>query len=121
MRVKEERMLNNIKNKIRNQAGETIAETLVALLIAALALTMLAGAVTTASGMVLKSKDRIDKYQDRVEAAVTASTSPTGDTTIAFADPDAAITEPVPEAAQTVNYYEITAFGNKKVIRYQKK
>ena len=51
-----------MRNKIKSKLGETIAETLVALLISSLALVMLAGAITASSGIVNKSSKKIDEY-----------------------------------------------------------
>ena len=51
-----------VKSKIISQAGESIGETLVALLIAALALVMLAGAITTATRLVTTSTNSIKNY-----------------------------------------------------------
>ena len=63
-------MMHKIKNKIQSHAGETIGETLVALLIGALALTMLEGAVVATSNMVEKSKDTVASYYDAADAMV---------------------------------------------------
>ena len=54
--------MEKIRKKLKNQAGESLAETLVSLLIAALALVMLAGAISSASGVIIKSRDKLDKY-----------------------------------------------------------
>lgn len=51
-----------IINKISDNSGETLGETLVSLLISALALVMLAGAISAASGIILRSRDRINNY-----------------------------------------------------------
>ena len=48
--------------KLRSRAGETLTETLVALLISALALLMLAGAVTSATRVITRSKDKMTEY-----------------------------------------------------------
>lgn len=56
-------MMKRIKAKLRGRAGESIAETLIATLIAALALVMLAGAVASAANMITGSKDALSKYQ----------------------------------------------------------
>ena len=45
-------MKTNIMKKLRSRAGETITETLVSVLIGALALVMLAGAVSAASSVI---------------------------------------------------------------------
>lgn len=55
-------MLRRMKNKLRNRVGESIGETLVALLIAALALLMLAGAVSSASKIVTRNKAAMEEY-----------------------------------------------------------
>ena len=59
-------IINNIfrasEKKVRSRAGETIGETLVALLISSLALVMLAGTITAASSIIRNSKDKMDSY-----------------------------------------------------------
>ncbi|MDO5491496.1 MAG: hypothetical protein Q4F96_03740 [Bacillota bacterium] len=60
-------MIEKLKKRIRSRAGETIAETLVALLIAALALTMLAGAVSAASNMIRDSRTALNNYYSKTE------------------------------------------------------
>lgn len=65
--------MEKIKKKLDSQAGESIAETLVSLLIAALALVMLAGAMTTASGVVNKSREKLGGetgYYSKTESLV---------------------------------------------------
>ena len=51
-----------ICNKLRSTSGESIAETLVAVLIAAFALLMLAGTVNTSTNIVIKSKEVLKSY-----------------------------------------------------------
>lgn len=53
---------NDAKKKLHSQAGETIAETLISTLIAALALVMLAGAISSAANMINTSKTVMEKY-----------------------------------------------------------
>ena len=48
-------MKKSIWKKLKSAAGETIGETLVALLISSLALMMLAGAVSAATRMITRS------------------------------------------------------------------
>ncbi|MBQ6346431.1 MAG: hypothetical protein IJI71_02600 [Clostridia bacterium] len=55
-------MKKTIKSKIRSISGESIGETLVALLISALALLMLAGAIGSASKIVTRNKTAMDEY-----------------------------------------------------------
>lgn len=48
--------------KLRSTSGESIAETLVAVLIAALALLMLAGTVNSSSRIITKSQTNMERY-----------------------------------------------------------
>ena len=50
--------------KLRDKSGESIAETLVAVLIAAFALLMLAGTVNTSTNLVLKSQKILSDSKD---------------------------------------------------------
>lgn len=51
--------------KLRGKTGETIAETLIATLIAALALTMLAGAIGASARMVTGTRTTMQKYRSQ--------------------------------------------------------
>ena len=53
---------NTVMNKLRSRSGETITETLVALLISALALVMLAGVIASSSRIVTRSRAKIQEY-----------------------------------------------------------
>ena len=53
--------------KLRSQAGETIAEVLVALLISSVALIMLASMISSTNSMVTKSKNTMKDYYDANE------------------------------------------------------
>ena len=55
-------MIQRIQIKLKAQAGESIGETLVALLISAIALLMLAGAVSSGTRVVNNSKNVLEKY-----------------------------------------------------------
>ena len=48
--------------KLKSTSGESIAETLVSVLIAAFALLMLAGTVNTASGLITKGQKKMSEY-----------------------------------------------------------
>jgi len=62
--------MKKLFKKIKNNYGETIGETLVALLVSSLALVMLAGAIATTSGIITRSSDRIKEYYSRNEAVI---------------------------------------------------
>ena len=53
-----------MKNKLKSNDGESIAETLVAVLIAAFALLMLAGTVNTSSNLITKSQNTLKEYYE---------------------------------------------------------
>lgn len=55
-------MSNELWKKLRGIVGESIAETLVSLLIAALAMLMLAGAVGSAANVITTSKEQMNAY-----------------------------------------------------------
>ena len=59
-----------IAAKLRGRSGESIAETLVALLISALALMMLAGAVGAAANVITKSKTAMNTYNTETVESV---------------------------------------------------
>lgn len=50
--------------KLRSRAGESIGETMFALLISALALTMLAGAISSSGQVILKSERVMERYYE---------------------------------------------------------
>ena len=50
------------RKKLSRRAGETLTETLVALLIAAIAITMLASMIMTSTEMIQRSKNAFDAY-----------------------------------------------------------
>lgn len=55
-------MVNKVSNKLKSTSGESIAETLVAVLISAFALLMLAGTVNTASNLITNSQASLKSY-----------------------------------------------------------
>ena len=57
-------MKAKIVKRLSGKAGESIAETLIALLISSLALLMLAGAVTTAQRLINQSRGFMEKYYE---------------------------------------------------------
>ena len=55
-------MGNRVSSKLKSTSGESIAETLVAVLISAFALLMLAGTVNTASNLITNSQASLKTY-----------------------------------------------------------
>lgn len=60
-------MKKRLLAKLRGRAGESIAETLIALLISALALVMLAGAISSAANIVRTSKNWVSHHNSQME------------------------------------------------------
>ena len=71
--MKNQPFYSRMRAKLRSRAGESISETMVSVLIAALALVMLAGAVSTASHVITDSKDKLDDYYAENEKIIRMS------------------------------------------------
>lgn len=63
-------MIKRVIEKLKSGSGESIAETLVALLISALALMMLAGAVSAGMNMVTRSNRVMEEYYTGINEIV---------------------------------------------------
>ena len=68
-------MKEQAMKKLKSSRGETIAETLLSVLIGALALTMLAGAVSSAANMINKSEEKMKQYYEDNEGMSSPSLS----------------------------------------------
>ena len=75
-------MKTKILSKLRQRAGESLTETLVALLIATFALMLLAGAISTTQRLVSQSEDAMSEYYTKNNAVALQSggTDPATDT-----------------------------------------
>ena len=103
-------MMKRIAQKLRSRAGESIGETLIALLISSLALLMLAGAISTTTRIVTHSNETMDAYyaadrglaaRDTGEASLTVTLND-GENTWSY----------------NVNAYENATFSTRRVIAY---
>ncbi|MBQ3268827.1 MAG: hypothetical protein IJH09_02805 [Clostridia bacterium] len=104
-----------IKAKLKSQIGETIGETLVALLISALALTMLAGAISTAAKLITKSEAVMETYY----AGINALGNPgTDGLSIALSDGAKLVGDKTTIEAQ---FSKNEAFSSKPIIAYKMK
>lgn len=111
---------NDFCSKLRSQAGETIGETLIALLISALALTMLAGAISTAANLITKSEIVMTNYY----GGLTALGDPNkGDLTVSVSESsDHSKVVRLVGGSETVSakYAINNAISNKHVLAYKK-
>lgn len=64
------RLKKRITAKLKGNAGESLAEVLISLLIAALALTMLASVISTSARIITKSKATMKDYYDASDELV---------------------------------------------------
>lgn len=107
-------MVERIKGKLRSCSGESIAETLVALLISALALLMLAGAVTASTRVITRSNDVIgDYYKGNRNLEEHSSSVPGSPIVIKDFDTGSVIKQYI----TNVSYY-VNEFGNNTVVAY---
>lgn len=107
--------MKKILTKLRSSAGESIAETLIALLISALAMMLLAGMISSTNNLVRTSETKMNNYYDD-----TQKTTGTADISIQIVETNDS-GEEVTGTGSTVEkiaieYRETTAFG---VIDYR--
>ena len=110
-------MKKSIWKKLKSAVGETIGETLVALLISSLALMMLAGAVSAATRMITRSQTTMDAYYRANNALDARTGAPGGSLSIALTDGATSVSL-APGQASTVSYYRNDQLGNIPVIAY---
>lgn len=111
-----------LRKKIKSPSGESIAETLVALLIAALALVMLAGAMTAASNMIAVSRKKMNQYYEnskRTDGVVIMNSTPAESEnvtagTITITDTAGPLTD-----TYNVYFYKNTGFSETPVVAYK--
>ena len=109
--------MKKLKRKLQSRAGESIAETLIAVLIAALALVMLAGAMSTARDVITKGKNKLNEYYGNNETMWESGTEYSSGITIVEKEPILGMTV----LASNIEYYKNDAFGQKTVIAYKVK
>lgn len=108
-------MEKSIAAKLKSRAGESIGETLVALLISALALLMLAGAISAATRVVTQSRTAMTGYYaaaGNIEARTTTSRQ------INLTLTDSAASDPLNSINFAVDTYENNTIAAKPVIAY---
>lgn len=126
-------MIKKLKSRLRSQKGESIAEVLVAVLLSAVALTMLATMISATSKMVIRSKTLTKEYVKQNNLLVEkGSSTRTGTVEIKLVDPSTDIETAIKlyddgnykeESASTkipVLYYINNRVGNVSVTSYKK-
>ena len=110
-------MSHRIAGKLKSNSGESIAETLVAVLIAAFALLMLAGTINTASNLITSSKAKLKAYYEENNrlASGTAAVADEKNATVSMKE-----TSGSGITISDVDVYENDELGRKTVIAYRK-
>ena len=103
--------MKTVNNKLRSNSGESISETLVALLISALALVMLAGAISAASRIVTSSRNKLSTYYDNNEILATMPAGEGQAGRLYFSNQEGDF--------EPIRYYENNTFSKNKVIAYR--
>ena len=111
-------MMEKISRKLRGKTGESIGETLIALLISSLALMMLAGAVSSAGTIVQKSKAAFNDYYTK-NNAVADQTAPAGTLNVTFSSEPDESELPFKPASSVVNYYINDKYKQFQVVSYE--
>lgn len=110
-----------MNNKLRSNAGESISETLVALLISALAIVMLAGAIAASSRIVTSSRNKLNTYYNGNEVLVRLNMGSETDIAVNSGSNHhikiTAGTENI--ESRNIDYFENHAFEKNKVIAYK--
>lgn len=109
--------MKRMKQRLHSQAGESISETLVSLLVAALALVMLAGAISAASDVIVISRDKLDRYNaaNQAETGVIKMESGGSNGVITITDSSNNISE----QSYPVTYYKNNEFDGRTVVAYK--
>ena len=105
------RIKNGIKRKLASRAGESFAESLVALLISSFAMAMLAGAMMSSLGVITKTRKKLEAYYARAERMVTRDEAGTP-ATVTISGNGISVTA-------EVTFYENKEFGRNPVISYR--
>lgn len=100
--------------RLHSRKGESIAETLIALLISSLALVMLAGAISTAGNLIRISETTMENYYSGLNALGSPNTS---GLSIEMNDKDGHVYLNT-EGTASVEYAVNTGFPNRPVIAY---
>ena len=136
--MKNQKLKNRIRDRLRNQDGDSIAEVLIALLISSLALVMLASMITSSTKIITGSKTKMNDYYAACNS-VTTYTVPTveeGKSPNVVSDSTKKVSITFPDAAgkidglkpaedgsgfsYPVDYYKNMVFPGKAVISFKK-
>ena len=118
-------MMKKITAKLHSQAGESLGETMISLLIAALALAMVAGAITASNDVIGRGRDKLDTYykaNDEEVAGMPAGGGEYQSADITITDAAVQVGNMKPEIevpSFDVTYYRNTELGNQTIVSYK--
>lgn len=103
---------HKVKNKLVHSSGESIGETLVALLIGSLAMMMLAGTISSASRLITRSRHTLGAYYTENNNLAEHKTQTGDDGSVTLSDGAMAVTA-------DVKYYVNSIYDD--IVSYEKK
>ena len=114
------KLKSKIAAKLNSHAGESIAEVLIALLIAALAMTMLAATINSTAKIINQSKKMMKAYYDKSDQLASRSgTIKTGEVNVTIKDEtNQPIDYLVGKNKVNINYTENDKVSQARVISY---
>ena len=109
--------MKKILKKLSATSGESLAETLIAVLIIAVALTMLASMISSTSSLVKKGEEQLNRYYTESEKLETFSElGPESKPKVKFTAESTTYTIKISDVS--VDYAENTIFAGHPVIAY---
>ncbi len=106
-------MKDRMTRKLKSRSGESIAETLVAVLIAAFGLLMLAGTINSASNLITNSKKKLSEYYE-ANNTLASGTSGTADS-VSINETTGAVW-----ITSNVKVFKNDKLGSRTVVAYRK-
>lgn len=103
---------------LTSNAGESIGETLIALLISALALVMLAGAISSTARMITASDKQMGKYYNGDDNLVKQTTQGGNPLTVTITGENGTV-KTIESHTSKIRWYKNDAFANKPVVAYK--
>lgn len=111
-------MFRKIIGKLNSQTGESLAETLVALLISAVALVMLAGVMSAAGSVISSSRNKLKAYYEATnEKLVNRSGETAGSNSVTISDSGG--TSVISIQYDSITYYKNTVFSQTPIVAYK--
>ena len=109
------RLISWLKSRLGSRSGESIAETLIALLVSSIGLLMLAGMLNGSTMMIVRSRKTVGSYYTGNNQLEMKGGDPSGTVNMVFKDEEGKIRE----EAFPVVYYVNRTVGKRPVISYR--